>query len=144
MNSRKPSLLSNSGPPRRADALPNRPNCMVSPLCCRVLRFWHCRRSAAHHLVSASMRCRHGLAGPFPAEPVADGIPHHQLLVAPLEPGQLFREHRHALSVRARHAGDVGAPKAALRPEGVKDLAEILVDVAVGIGMTRIAWRARE
>src|SRR5437016_2952844 len=31
MNSRNPSLLSNSGPPRRAAALPNRPNCIVSP-----------------------------------------------------------------------------------------------------------------
>src|SRR6516164_10022397 len=31
MKSRKPSLLSNSGPPRRAAALPKRPNCMISP-----------------------------------------------------------------------------------------------------------------
>ena len=86
----------------------------------------------------------HVLSGPLPAEPVADGISHDQLLVAPLEPGQLFREHRHALPVRARHTGDIGAPEAALRAERVKDLPDILVDVAVRIGLARIARRAGE
>src|SRR5882724_3921049 len=99
MNSRNPAPLSSSAPPRLAAALPNKPNCIVS----------------------SSGR-------PFPAEPIADGIAHHQLLVASLEPRQLFGEHRHALPVRARHAGDIGAPEAAPRAEGVEDLADIFVD----------------
>src|SRR5215831_17572580 len=114
MKSRNPSLLSNSGPPRRAAALPNRPNCIVFPL----------------SLV-------HSLLRPFPAEPGADRIPHHQFHIAPLEPLQLFREHRHALPVRARHAGNIGTPEAALRAKSVNDLPDILVDIAVGIGLAR-------
>jgi hypothetical protein len=59
----------------------------------------HCRRYATYRLLIAGMPLRYGLSVPLPAEPVADGIPHHQLFVAPLEPGQLFCEHRHALPV---------------------------------------------
>src|SRR5215472_10362797 len=111
MKSRKPSLLSNSGPPRRAAALPKRPNC--------ILLSFRCRRA----------RASGRLSGAPPAEPVGDRLPHHQILVATLEPWQLFGEHRHALPVRARHAGDVGAPEAALRAERVIDLADVFVDV---------------
>src|SRR5919197_426589 len=74
---------------------------------------------------------RRSSGGAFPAEPVADGVAHHQLLVAALQPGQFFREHRHALPVGAGHAGNVGAPEAALRTKSVKDPADVLVDVAV-------------
>src|SRR5271169_6908030 len=59
-------------------------------------------------------------AGQFPADPVADRAAHHQLEIAALEPRHLLGEHRHALLPRARHAGDVGAPEAALRPEGLR------------------------
>src|SRR2546428_10212972 len=111
MNSRNPAPLSSSAPPRLAVALPNRPNCIVESLSGR----------------------------PFPAEPIADGISHHQLLVASLEPRQLFGEHRHALPVRARHAGDIGAPERALRPERLEDLTQIAVDVPERVGLTRIA-----
>src|SRR5205814_1056735 len=114
------------------------------PLWCRVTRCRHGRREAPDRLVLAGRPLQHALSGPLPAEPGADRLPHHQLLVAPLEPGQLFCEHRHALPVRARHAGDIGAPEAALRAERVKDLPEILVDIAVRIGLARIARRARE
>jgi hypothetical protein len=55
-----------------------------------------------------------------------------------------LREHCHALPVGARHAGDVSAPKAALRPERIEDLANVFVDIAVGVGLARIARRARE
>src|SRR5262249_34120863 len=198
MKSRNPSLLSNSGPPRRAAALPNRPNCIVSPsgvkyqgsgtACASAVsnnlfghallspppatasaegaqlngrpfpatasaegaQFnvppsrWERELKAPSRLVLAGLPLRHVLSGPLPAEPVGDGIPHDQLLVASLEPGQLFREHRHALPVRARHAGDIGAPEAALRAERVKDLPDILVNVAVGIGLARIARRTGE
>src|SRR5262249_12648008 len=110
----------------------------------RIIRLRHCRRQARDRLVPGGLPLRHGLSRPFPSEPVADRISHHQLQVTPLEPGQLFREHRHALPVRARHAGDIGAPEAALRAEGVNDLPDILVDVTMGIGLARIARRAGE
>ena len=71
----------------------------------------------------------------FPANPVANGAAHHQLEVAALEPRHLLGEHRHALLPRARHAGDVGAPEAALRTEGLDDLLRIFVDVAIGVGL---------
>src|SRR5215510_13360318 len=144
MNSRNPSLLSNSGPPRRAAALPNRPNCIISPSVVASQGDGTAGDRHPNRLMLAGLPLRHALSGPLPAEPVANGIPHHQFLVAPLEPGQLFREHRHALPVRARHAGDIGTPEATLWAERVKDLLDILVDIAVGIRLTRIAWRARE
>src|SRR5438445_127065 len=78
----------------------------------------------------------------LPPDPVADGPPHHQLLVAALQPRQLVREHRHALPVRARHAGDVGAPEHPRRPEGVVDAPQLVVEVAEGIGLARVARRA--
>src|SRR5437762_3402684 len=78
----------------------------------------------------------------FPAEPVADRAAHHQFEVAPLQPRHLFCEHRHALLPRARHAGDVGAPEAAFRPEGLDNLLRVFVDVAIGIWLARIAGRS--
>src|SRR6266446_6276833 len=78
----------------------------------------------------------------FPAEPVADRAAHDQLEVAAFEPRHLFGEHRHAFFPRARHAGDVGAPEAALRPEGLDDLLGIFVDIAIGVRLARIAGRA--
>ena len=56
-----------------------------------------------------------------------------------LEPRQFLGEHRHALPIRARHAGDVGAPEAALRAKRVDDLADVFVDVAIKVGFARIA-----
>src|SRR5260370_10408096 len=55
----------------------------------------------------------------FPSQPVTDSPAHYQLEVAALQPGQLFREQRHALTPRARHAGDLGAPAPARGAEGV-------------------------
>src|ERR1700751_557794 len=71
----------------------------------------------------------------FPDDPVADCAAHDQLEVAALEPRHLFGEHRHALLPRAWHAGDVGAPEAALRPEGLDNLLCVFVDVAIGVGL---------
>src|SRR5207249_3938685 len=65
------------------------------------------------------------------------------LEVAASKPRQLLGEHRHALPIRARHAGDVGAPERAVRPERLEDLAEMAVDVPVRVGLARIARRAR-
>src|SRR5947207_2536615 len=79
------------------------------------------------------------LSRQLPAEPIADRAAHHQLEVTPLQPRHLFGEHRHALLPRARHAGDVGAPEAAFRPEGLDNLLRVFVDVAIGIWLTRIA-----
>src|SRR5437764_1766277 len=62
------------------------------------------------------------LSRQFPAEPVTDRAAHHQLEVAALQPRHLLGEHRHALLPRARHAGDIGAPEAAFRPERLNDL----------------------
>src|SRR5712691_4712070 len=66
--------------------------------------------------------------GALPAEPVDDGAAHHAVEVAALQPRQLLGEHRHALAIRARHAGDVGAPERAVRAEGLEDLLEVAVD----------------
>src|SRR3989475_12861692 len=55
----------------------------------------------------------------FPSQPVTDGPAHDQFEVAALQPRQLFREQRHALTPRARHARDVGAPEPARGAEGV-------------------------
>src|SRR5277367_87049 len=54
-----------------------------------------------------------------PPDPVRKPLPHHQLQVAPRQPRHLLGEHRHALTVAARHARDVRAPEKPLRPIGV-------------------------
>src|SRR5215813_6801407 len=77
-----------------------------------------------------------------PADPVADAAAHHQLRVAALEPRELFREQRHALPVRARHARDIRAPEHPRRAERVEDALELVVDVAERIGLRGIARRA--
>src|ERR1041384_5249836 len=61
----------------------------------------------------------------FPSEPVTDRAAHDQLEVAALQPGQLFGEQRHALTPRARHARDVGAPEPARGAEGVVEAAQV-------------------
>src|SRR5438093_4854005 len=70
----------------------------------------------------------------FPSQPVTDSPAHDQFEVAALQPGQLFREQRHALAPRARHARDVGAPEPARGAEGVIEAVQIVVDVAKRIG----------
>src|SRR6266436_2666896 len=52
----------------------------------------------------------------FPSQPVTDGPAHDQFEVPALQPGKLFREQRRALTPRARHARDVGAPGPPRRP----------------------------
>ena|SRR6516165_8525267 len=42
--------------------------------------------------------------------------------------------------IGARHAGDVSAPEAALRAERVDDLADVFVDVAVGVGLATLSF----
>src|SRR5712691_9855061 len=80
----------------------------------------------------------------LPADPLADRAPHDQFLVGSLEPRQLVGEHRDALPVAARHPGDVGPPEAPRRTEGVENLPDVLVDVAIRVGLARIARRARQ
>src|SRR5262249_35797600 len=79
----------------------------------------------------------------FPSEPVTDRAAHDQLEVAALEPGQLFREQRDALTPRARHARDVGAPEPARGAEGVVEPVQVVVDVAKRVGLVGIARRPR-
>src|SRR5204863_8709016 len=45
----------------------------------------------------------------FPSRPVTDSPAHDQFEVAALQPGQLFREQRHALTPRAGHARPTSA-----------------------------------
>src|SRR5205809_7736350 len=78
----------------------------------------------------------------FPSEPVTDSPAHDQFEVAALQPGQLFREQRHALTPRARHARDVGAPEPARGGEGVVETAQGVVDVAKRVGLIGVARRA--
>ena len=63
--------------------------------------------------------------GSVPAPPVAEGLPHDQVLIVRGQPGQFLGEHRHALTPRARHFGNVGAPEHAVRTERVVDLAQV-------------------
>src|SRR6185295_3206799 len=78
----------------------------------------------------------------LPAEPITDGPAHDQLEIAALQPGQLFREQRHALTPRAGHARDVGAPEPARGAEGVVEATQVVVDVAKRIGLIGVARRA--
>src|SRR5439155_7640223 len=150
MKSRNPSLLSNSGPPRRAAALPKRPNCIPLTFRCQARQAPPPPLPPVPPSPVSTGKGRGGgefqatLGRPLPAEPVADRLPHDEVLVATLEPWQFLGEHRHALPVRTWHAGDVGAPEAALRAERVVDLADVFVDVAIGVGLARIAWRLRQ
>ena len=80
-------------------------------------------------------------AGSRQSEPVADRAAHDQLEAPPREPGHLLGEHGHALPPRAWHAGDVGAPEHPLRPEGVVDATQVVMDVPIGIGRARVAGR---
>src|SRR2546428_12709695 len=66
----------------------------------------------------------------FPSQPVTDSPAHDQFEVVALQPGQLFREQRHALTPRAGHARDVGAPEPARGAEGVVETVQMVVDVA--------------
>src|SRR5918996_4287476 len=74
----------------------------------------------------------------FPSQPVTDSPAHDQLEVAALQPGQLFREQRHALTPRARHACDVGAPEPARGAEGIVEAAPALVDSTRTVSTTRL------
>src|SRR5215471_2278334 len=138
MKSRNPSLLSNSGLPRRAAALPKRPNCMIHPLLLLYL-FSRSRRPTGGRQRAAILPDR--TRRPLPRKPRAHGFSHHEFQIASLEPGQFLREHGHALPIRARHAGDISAPEATPRTEGVEYLLEIGVNVAIRVGLARIAWR---
>src|ERR1700730_2357249 len=56
-----------------------------------------------------------------PADPLAEAAAHHVLELASLQPCQLFGEKSDALPVAAGHAGDVGTPEEAFRPERIVD-----------------------
>src|SRR3989442_15486449 len=79
----------------------------------------------------------------FPSQPVTDSPAHYQVEVAALQPGQRFREQRHALTPRARHARDVGAPEPARGAEGVVEAVQIGVGVAKRGGLSGGGRRAR-
>src|SRR2546426_940909 len=75
----------------------------------------------------------------FPSQPVTDSPAHDQLEVAALQPGQLFREQRHPLTPRARHARNVGPQDPARGAEGVVEAVQIVVDVAKRVGLIGVA-----
>src|SRR2546430_14947721 len=66
----------------------------------------------------------------FPSQPVTDSPAHYQFEVPALQRGQLFGEQRHALTPRAAHARDVGAPEPARGAEGGVEPAQAVADVA--------------
>src|SRR5438093_10826442 len=77
----------------------------------------------------------------FPSQPVTDSPAHDQFEVASLQPGQLFGEQRHALTPRAGHARDVGAPEPARGAKGVVEPAQIVVDVAKRVRLMGVDLR---
>src|SRR6266566_2929335 len=78
----------------------------------------------------------------FPSQPVTDGPAHYQFEVAALQPGQLFGEQRHALTPRAGHARDVGAPEPARGAERVVEPMQVVVDIAERVRLIGVARRA--
>src|SRR5258705_12255693 len=64
----------------------------------------------------------------FPSQPVTDCPAHDQFEVAALQPGQLFSEQRHALTPRARHARNVGAPEPPRGAQAVEEPAQVVMD----------------
>src|SRR5260370_12557505 len=74
----------------------------------------------------------------FPSQPVTDGPAHYQFEVAALQPGKLFREQRYALTPRAGHARDVGAPEPARGAEGLVQPAQIIMDLAKRVRLIRV------
>src|SRR3989442_13283948 len=79
----------------------------------------------------------------FPSQPVTDSPAHYQVEVAALQPGQRFREQRHALTPRARHARDVGAPEPARGAEAVGEAPQAGVGGATSRARTRTQSRRR-
>src|SRR5438128_12318496 len=75
----------------------------------------------------------------LPSDLVTVGPAHYQFEVAALQPGQLFREQRYALTPRAGHARDVGAPEPARGAEGVVEPAQVVVDVAKRVRLSGVA-----
>src|SRR5262249_27834946 len=108
------------------------------PLCCCAASLKSAARLAGP-ITRAALPDR--ASRPLPPKPRAHRFSHYQFHVATLEPGQFLREHGHALPVRTRHAGDIGAPEATMWTEGVEYLLEIDVNVAIRIGLARIARR---
>src|SRR5688500_7665284 len=80
---------------------------------------------------------------PLPADPVANGTAHDELEITPAEPRQLFGEQRHALTPRAGHARDVGAPEPARGAERVVEPMQVAVDIAERVRLIGVARRAR-
>src|SRR5438128_10086359 len=78
----------------------------------------------------------------LPSDLVTVGPAHYQFEVAALQPGQLFREQRYALTPRAGHTRDVRAPEPARGAEGVVEPAQVVVDVAKRVGLIGVARRA--
>src|ERR1700730_13179456 len=68
--------------------------------------------------------------GKWPADPVAQGLPHDEVEVAALQPRQLLGEQGHALPPRARHAGDVRAPEHSLGTERVETAMQVRMQAA--------------
>src|SRR5215467_948825 len=90
----------------------------------------------------ARFRASRQLTRQLPAQPLADGAAHDELLVTGRQPGHLLREHGHALLPRAGHARDVRAPEHPLGAEGFVELSDVAVDVAMRIGLARVAGSA--
>src|SRR5262249_29560866 len=90
----------------------------------------------------ARFRASRRLTGQLPPQPLADGAAHDELLVTGGQPRHLLREHGHALLPRAGHARDVRAPEHPLGTEDVVELPDVAVDVAMRIGLARIAGGA--
>src|SRR5262245_52528904 len=76
MKSRNPSLLSNSGLPRRADALPNRPNCIVSSSCVECQGFGTADEGlyGVSHGAPSAPRCGRREGSPLNCAPSADAV----------------------------------------------------------------------
>src|SRR6267378_86892 len=92
-----------------------------------------------HSALVASIASPLAVGGKWPADPVAQGLPHDEVEVAAFEPRQLFGEQGHALPPRARHAGDVRAPEHPLGAERVETAVQVRMQTAERVFVLGVA-----
>src|SRR5262245_7926017 len=113
------------------DRTASEPSSLMS--CLGLAQCWRWRAQPAPYRIAGDAAV--GLA--LPAEPCANCLAHDQLLVGFRYPGD-FLKVAEALPPRARHLGDVGAPKQSAGPESVVHGAVVLVQTGKWIGVVGV------
>src|SRR4029079_9012227 len=99
--------------------------------------------SIEYHRSSSSKYVAPMCRSDLPADPVAQGLAHHQFEIFAAQPGQLLGEERDALFPAAGQARPVGAPKDAPRAEGVEDAPDVGMQIGKGVILGAVAGQCR-